>query len=496
MFNRMKHSISNTQIGKRAIVVASTAFFMMGLVVASELQWTGSAVAKDVMPEPPALTSMPTRPASFADLAKQLSPTVVNIKVTKVQPVSGLHNRFRQPGSDGSPGDLFERFFKEKPQQSRPHRQQGAGSGVIISDDGYIVSNNHVVADAQSVIVTLADQQEYEAKVMGRDPKTDLAVLKIEPNAPLPAAKLGDSDRLKVGDWVLAIGNPFGLNHTVTSGIVSAKGRVIGAGPYDNFIQTDASINPGNSGGPLFNLNGDVIGINTAIIAHGQGIGFAIPVNTAEPLIPQLINNGEVTRGYLGVNIQTITPELAKALRLDTQKGAIVSDVQSESPADQAGLKRGDVIITFNNQDIDDSRDLAATVANTTVGQDVSVVILRDGKQTALPLTVGKMQRDDIATNDANEPERGQWGLQLQDITPEMARQLGLSSDQGVRIAAVQPDSPAAEAGVRSGDILLQVGQQPVHSVQDVQNAIAQAEDALLLLVQRNRGSLFIALAK
>ena len=498
MFRQMKHSLSHTGLGKRALAVTALSFFLMGLVIASGFQWTGSAVAENTPMERPAMTAQPMRPASFADLATQLSPTVVNIKVTKVQNVEGWQQFPQHFDPDGPFGEFFKRFFKGMPQLPHGRQQKGAGSGVIISEDGYIVSNNHVVENAEAVTVTLADQQEYEAKIMGRDPKTDLAVLKIEPKSALPAATMGNSDDLNVGDWVLAIGNPFGLNHTVTSGIVSAKGRVIGAGPYDDFIQTDASINPGNSGGPLFNMKGEVVGINTAIIPNGQGIGFAIPVNTAQPLIPQLMSDGTVTRGFLGVNIQTITPELAEALRLSDRNGALVSDVVPDSPADEAGLRRGDVILNFNDKKIEDSRDLAATVAGTPVGEDVKVLVLRDGKRTSLPLTVGKMMPDGDAKNQQLQPSgRGKWGFRLQEMTPEMARKYGLSEDQGVRIVAVQPDSPAAEAGVRPGDILLQVNQQSVQSLQDVKDALDQAdEDGLLILVKRNRGSLFIALAK
>jgi serine protease Do len=245
-------------------------------------------------------------------------------------------------------------------------------------------------------------------------------------------------------------------------------------------------------------MNGDVVGINTAIIPNGQGIGFAIPVNTAKPLIPQLMSNGTVTRGFLGVNIQTLTPELAAALKLQDRNGALVSDVIPDSPADHAGIRRGDVLLSFNDKKIEDSRDLAATVANTPVGKDVEVLVLRDGKRTSMPLTVGKMRPDSGAEQpQSQQPERSKWGFQLQEMTPEMARNYGLSEDQGVRVVDVQPDSPAAEAGVRPGDIILQVNQKPVQSLQDVKDALAQAdEDALLILVQRDQGSLFIALAK
>jgi serine protease Do len=385
------------------------------------------------------------------------------------------------------------------PHRSPRFEQEGSGSGVIISPDGYIVTNDHVINDADTVSVTLADQQEYEAKVVGRDPKTDLAVLKIEPNQTLPTAELGDSDQLNVGDWVVAIGNPFGLNHTVTSGIVSAKGRVIGAGPYDDFIQTDASINPGNSGGPLFDLNGNIVGINTAIVPQGQGIGFAIPVNIAKVLLPQLVETGSVTRGYLGVSIQTLTPSLAQALKLESRQGALVSDVLPKSPAEQAGIERGDVIMTFNGKAVNNSRDLAATVAAMPVGEDTEVLVLREGREKTLSLTVGTLPNDapmsEAPENDLSS--RGQWGMQLQNLTPEMARAQGLDDSQGVGVAGVQPDSPAAEAGLRPGDILVQVNRRAVGSIDDVKAAMAANDsDQLLLLVKRQQGNLFVALSK
>ena len=351
MISKLKENLINQRRGRKGLIAVGIPFLVAGLVMASGLNWTGTSVAADVNSEtqPPVL-SAPVMPSSFAELAENLSPTVVNVKVTKIEKATfqGQHM------PEGPFGDFFERFFKEMPRMPNGHRTQGAGSGVIISKDGYILTNNHVVEGAQEVTVTLADKQEYKAEVIGLDPKTDLAVLKIDAMKPLPAASLGNSENLKVGDWVVAIGNPFGLNHTVTSGIVSAKGRVIGAGPYDDFIQTDASINPGNSGGPLFNMGGEVVGINTAIIPQGQGIGFAIPVNTAKPLIPQLVSDGEVTRGYLGVNIQSITPELAKALGVEDRKGALVADITPESPAEKGGLKRGDIIVAYEGKDVTD----------------------------------------------------------------------------------------------------------------------------------------------
>ncbi len=496
MESRTQPLSSRRWAGKRAIAAVAVSFFLMGLIAASDFKWTGTAIATETQTAiaPTTVPEAAARPTSFAELAKQLSPTVVNIKVTKARPVS---NELRGPRGNHPFGEFFERFFKELPQHAPRFRQQGSGSGVIISPDGYIVTNDHVVSGADTVSVTLADQREYEAKVVGRDPKTDLAVLKIESKQTLPVAALGDSDRLNVGDWVVAIGNPFGLNHTVTSGIVSAKGRFIGAGPYDDFIQTDASINPGNSGGPLFDLNGNVVGINTAIIPHGQGIGFAIPVNIAKSLVPQLVETGSVTRGYLGVNIQTLTPSLAQALKLETRNGALVSDVLPDSPADRAGLERGDVILTFDGKTIDDSRDLAAQVAATPVGEDTEVLVLRDGRKETLELTVGTLPNQQASISGADSPRGGQWGLQLQELAPEVARAQGLHDGQGVRVVGVESGSPAGEAGLRPGDILLQVNRRNVGSIDDVKSALADNDsDQLLLLVKRQQGNLFVALSK
>lgn len=480
---------------KRTLAAVALTFFLVGLMAASGLKWTGAAIATEALPAtvPALVPEAAARPTTFAELAKRMSPTVVNIKVTKVQPAGGgqWQSRGNQPF-----GEFFERFFRDMPPRS-PHPQQGSGSGVIISSDGYIVTNDHVIDGADTVAVTLADQQEYEANVVGRDPKTDLAVLKIAPKQTLPAAALGDSEHLNVGDWVVAIGNPFGLDHTVTSGIVSAKGRVIGAGPYDDFIQTDASINPGNSGGPLFDLNGNVVGINTAIIPQGQGIGFAIPVNMAKSLLPQLMKTGTVTRGYLGVNIQTLTPDLVRALKLETRKGALVSDVMPDSPADKAGIERGDVIMTFNGKAIDDSRDLAATVAATPVGDDTEVLVLRDGQKKTLSLTVGTLAEQNESASEDGQPSQGKWGLELQNLTPEMARAHGLDAGKGVGVVAVQPGGPAANAGLRPGDILLQVNRRAVGSVDDIKAALAADDnDQILLLVKRQQGSMFVALSK
>jgi serine protease Do len=495
MMHRGKQLLHTSKNGVARAVAVALAFFLFGVFTVADVHWSRVSEAGSTPPRAQESPTGRTMPSSFADLAQKLSPSVVNIKVTKVAKVAGWQGP-QQP--EGPFGELFKRFFQGLPQRPEQFKQQGTGSGVIIDAGGTILTNHHVVADAEEVMVTLANQQEYKAQVVGRDPKTDLAVLKITVTESLTVAGLGDSDALQVGDWVLAIGNPFGLSHTVTSGIVSAKGRVIGAGPYDDFIQTDASINPGNSGGPLFNMQGEVIGINTAILPHGQGIGFAIPVNTAKPLIPQLVSKGEVTRGYLGVSIQSIDPELAKALKLRDRQGALVGDVTSESPAAQAGIQRGDVIVAFDNTTVDSAQNLPALVAKTPVGQKVTVIVLRDGVQHQLAVTIGKLPSAEARVEESMPSTQSKWGLQLQDITPSMAAQRGLPAEHGVLVVGVEPGSPAEQAGVRQGDLLLEVNRQPVTSVHEAKDVLTRTNTPapLLLLVKRGAGSLFIAMAK
>ena len=494
MDTQQESKLSIKKLMPRKLLLAGMPFFVAGALVATGINGTNPLRANDtVATEHNQVLESPAMPSSFAQLADQLSPSVVNVRVTKV-----MQTGFQGPQMHGNPfgdqfGDFFNRFFEQMP---KTHPSQGAGSGVIISEDGYILSNNHVVEGAKEVSVTLANEKEYPAEIIGLDPKTDLAVLKINAPKDLPKATLGNSENLKVGDWVVAIGNPFGLSHTVTSGIVSAKGRVIGAGPYDDFIQTDASINPGNSGGPLFNLKGEVVGINTAIIPQGQGIGFAIPVNTAKPLIPQLVEHGEITRGYLGVNIQTITADLAKALEVEEQSGALVSDVSADSPAEKAGIERGDIIINFAGHDIKDSRDLPAKVAATPVGEEVELTVLRDGKEKQLTVSVGELVDDSSLLSKADGASKGKWGLQLHDLDEKMAEQLRVDAQEGVAIVGVEPGSAAAEAGLRKGDVIVEVNRQAVDSVGEVKKQIGKSEDKdkLLLLVQRDKGKFYVPL--
>ncbi len=495
MFGMIKRMI-NGRFGGLTAAVFSLALLLSGYGIGTTHSWTGIPGVGQASAASAATVSSPANPAapqSFADLVQKLSPAVVNVKVTKVEKAMNMP-MFQDP--DGPFGDFFKQFPQMVPQVPENRRVQGTGSGFIISSDGTILTNNHVVEGAKEVTVTVGENDQYKAKVVGRDPKTDLAVLKINPRHALTAAVLGDSDQTRVGDWVLAIGNPFGLNHTVTSGIVSAKGRVIGNGPYDDFIQTDASINPGNSGGPLFNLKGEVIGINTAILAQGQGIGFAIPIDMAKPLIPQLVARGEVTRGYIGVTIQSITPDLAKALNLGETKGALVSEVVPSGPAEKAGIQRGDVIVSFNNKPVEDSRALPLMVAETPVGKTVPISVMRSGASRNLTVKVGQLSSEKTAQTSSIQPTQGKWGLQLKDLDPQMAGKLGMNPGQGALVAGVQSGSPAERAGVQRGDVILEMNRQPVHSASQAAELAAKAVDKepLLVLVKRDAGNFYLTL--
>jgi serine protease Do len=431
----------------------------------------------------------PMIPVNFSDVAEKVRAGVVNVQVTKT--VKNLDFGPRDFFGGQNPfGDFFGPFSQGNP--PRGFQQQGVGSGFVISRDGYILTNNHVVDGADQIKVKLADGKEFNGKVIGRDPKTDLAVIKIEGAADLQALPLGNSDDLKVGSWVVAVGSPFGLEQTVTAGIVSAKGRVIGSGPYDNFIQTDASINPGNSGGPLVNLKGEVVGINTAIIASGQGIGFAIPVNMAKEIVPQLEEKGHVTRGWLGVGIQEVTPALAKSFDLKEKKGALVSQVYKDSPAEKAGIEQGDIIVQYDGKVVADSKDLPRMVASTPVGKSVTVKLLRNGKPVERDVKVGEMEEKQEM---AKAPAQKSLGITVQNITPEIARGLGLKKDTGVVITRVEPGSPASEAGLESGDVVLEVNRAPVKDAGDFVKKVEKARDQnnVLLFIQRGQNNLFAA---
>ena len=380
--------------------------------------------------------------------------------------------------------------------KQKEHKQKSLGSGFIIDGEGHILTNNHVVENAEKIVVKLADEREFEAKVIGKDSKTDIAVIKINAKGNFALPPMGDSDQLEVGEWVMAIGNPFGLDSTVTAGIVSAKGRHIGAGPYDNFIQTDASINPGNSGGPLINLRGEVVGINTAIFSRtggNIGIGFAIPINLVKELLPQLKGKGKVTRGYLGVLIQKITPEIAESLGLEKARGALVANVSKDGPADHAGVKVGDVIIEFDGKEIKESNDLPIIVARTPVDKKARLKVLRDKKEVTLTVTVGELKDEEVV---ASTKEKGELGLTVQRVTPQMAESLGLDRAEGVVVAAVEPGSPGDEAGLRRGDVILEMDRKPIRTLADYRKAIGETKKGkgILFLVRRGENTLFLAL--
>ena len=386
--------------------------------------------------------------------------------------------------------DFFDKFFGNSPR--RELKQKSLGSGFVIDREGYILTNNHVVEKASSIKVKLSDEKEYDAKIIGRDPKTDIALIKIDVNHELPSAIFGDSDKLEVGDWVVAIGNPFGLEHTVTAGIVSAKGRVIGAGPYDDFIQTDASINPGNSGGPLLNLKGEVVGINTAIVSGGQGIGFAIPINVVQGLLPQLKSKGKIARGWLGVVIQKITPEIAKSFGLKEAEGALVSDVMEDGPAEKAGIKRGDVIISFNGKKIKDNEMLPRLVAATEIGKKAKVEIIRDGKPAGIEIVIGELPEEGLKASKKPEVEKD-FGLVVQDITPEIAKHLNLKDRSGVIATDVAPGSPAGDADIRSGDIIKEISRKPIRNMADFKAAMKNAniKEGIVILVKRENTTFY-----
>jgi serine protease Do len=420
---------------------------------------------------------------AFSGLAEEAGAAVVNISTVKSVETS---QRLRE---------FFDRFFEGQPQQ---RRKNALGSGFIISADGYIVTNHHVVAQADKVQVSLREgEKTYDAEVVGTDEETDLALLKIDAERELPSLEFGDSEGLEPGQWVVAIGNPFGLSHTVTAGIVSAKGRVIGAGPYDNFIQTDASINPGNSGGPLLNLEGDVVGINTAIVAQGQGIGFAIPSSMAEEIISQLKKYHTVKRGWLGVTIQDVDRDTAKALGLSEPRGALVASVEEGDPAAKAGIKAGDVILEVNGEDIGSARDLTRVIGGMAPQETARIVLWREGAKKEVRVEVGRRDEQLAERKKEQEPTgAGVQGMRLRPVTQEEARALGLRSARGLVVTGIQQGSAAHKAGLRPGDVILQANGRTVEKVSELEAVVEQSREkgVVLLLVNRKGQNLFRAL--
>jgi len=431
-------------------------------------------------------------PISFSHLVKTANPSVVNIRTVKIVKEEG---DVPLPFGPNDPmRDFFERYFGG--QIPKKYKQTSLGTGFIIDKKGFILTNNHVVEQTDEIRVLTAEGKEFAAKIVGRDPMTDLALIRIKSDTPFIPLVLGDSNRLEVGDWVVAIGNPFGLGNTVTAGIVSAKYRQIGAGAYDNFIQTDTPINPGNSGGPLLDIDGEVIGINTAIFSQSGGsvgIGFAIPINMVKDLLPQL-KKGKVIRGWIGVMTQKITPELKDKLDLPDEKGALVSDVVPRGPADESGIKRGDVIVAFDGKSIRESRELPYIVGSTSVGKTVFVEILRHREKMRAEVRIGELKTEE--ENQQLSKGDAVFGMTLQEVTPELSQQYELAETSGLIIVDIENNSPAAEADLRSGDILLEVDRTPVKSIAAFGRKIRQYKkgDTILFLINRDGSTLFLTL--
>ena len=464
------------------------------------LAWTSLAAARIPLPD-------------ITELVEKDGPAVVNISTTKTAKAQeGMRDLFEQFHNKRNGGpmddffDQFEKFFGPQGKGAKPHKQRSMGSGFVISPDGYIVTNNHVIDNADEVKVQFKNNEKpLTAKIIGRDPETDLALLKIDGKSNLPYLEFGDSGKVKVGEWVLAIGNPFGLENTVTLGIVSAKGRIIGAGPFDNFIQTDASINPGNSGGPLIDLDGKVIGINTAIVASGQGIGFAIPSGMAKDVIAQLREGKSVKRGWIGVTIQDIDENTAKALGMENTKGALVTSVLDGQPAGKAGIKTGDVITAVSGQKIDNTNELLRRIAALKPGDSVEMNLLRKGSPLTVSVTLGERDAKKLAQQggpgedggDATAPAEAQAksiGLTLRSVTGKEAKALGMDKARGVLVTEVEDGSEAEQSDVRPGDVVLEVNQRAVNTPEEFKKVVAEDgkdKGVVMLQIKRQRQTVF-----
>ncbi len=441
-------------------------------------------------------------PQNFSALAEMVSPTVVNIRTEKTVQGGGRVFRHFSPnpfGNDDRFNDFFEKFFGEQPQ--REFRERSLGSGFIIDKEGYIVTNNHVIENANKIKVKLKNGKEFDAEIIGSDPSTDIALIKVKAGEELPVVPMGDSNDLQIGQWVVAIGSPFGLEQTVTAGIISAKGRVIGSGPYDNFLQTDASINPGNSGGPLINMQGQVVGINTAIVASGQGIGFAIPINLAHGIIDQLKTKGSVTRGWLGVVIQDLSEEMAEYYGIPDKKGVLVMEVMPGHPAEAAGIQEKDIIVEINGQPVSTSRDLTNTVANLNVGEKAKIQFLRNGKKQSVAVEIAKRPQDtnQLASGGPGRPPVDELGVRITSLTPEIAKKLNTSQTDGVVIEHLLPDGKGAEAGLAVGDIIKEINHTSIKTEKDYQTALSKIKknETIQMFIWRSQaGFLVVKLTK
>ncbi len=489
---------------KRRVWIYVLAGIIFGLLIGAGLQWTHSTIAAPpVQPTAQSENEMQMSSSSspnvavelsnvFASVAKNVTPSVVTIFTeTKVK---AQQQQFGQLFGD----DFFKKFF-QVPAPQQDQTQESLGSGVIVTSDGTILTNNHVVKGADKIKVKLNDGTEYEAKVKGTDVQTDLAVITIDAKGLTPI-NFGDSDKARVGDWVLAIGSPLNFEHTVTSGIISSKGRTgVGLSQYEDYLQTDAAINPGNSGGALVNVNGELIGINSAIATQTggfQGIGFAIPVNLAKKIMDDIIKNGKVVRGWLGVYIQNITPDLAKGLNLKSNKGVVVSKVEPNSPADKAGLKAEDVITQFNGKDVDNSMELSTWVASTSPDTKITLQVIRNGKVMSVPVMLGELnpQTQELARGESSE---SQVGLTVANITPDLIQKYQLAQNQpgGVVVIQVAGGSIAAEVGLQPGDVILKVNRQTVKDVKEFNSVISKIKSGenILFYLRRGEGNFFVA---
>ena len=499
----------------RQLVRQTSGCAMVVAALSAFLIWGGQSLSSSHASSPAASTATPvaltmsSAPSNgFTEVAKAVTPAVVNITTVTVEKVSdsrGVPDELRERMEEffGGPGGRSgPRGFHgpQGPGEPREHRGGGQGSGVIVSPDGYILTNNHVIEGARTVTITLPDKREFTGKIVGADPKTDLAVVKIE-GQNLPTVSWGDATKLQVGEYVLAVGNPFGLNSTVTLGIVSALGRGrMGITQYEDFIQTDAAINPGNSGGALVNTKGELVGINTAIFSQTggyQGVGFAVPTSMSKPIYESLVKHGKVVRGFLGVSIQDLNQDLAKSFGIKDTKGALVSDVKDETPACQAGLKQGDIITTYQGSSVEDAVVLQRQVTKTAVGTKVIIRVIRDGHEKDLTVTIGEQpDTAKIAKAEAGESDYAFAGVAVQDLDRDTAKELGIKgTGQGVLVTAVEPDSGAEKAGVMRGDVIRQINRQPVKSVKDFEKVSAGLKkgENVLILIDRRGNALFLS---
>jgi serine protease Do len=465
---------------------------ILGIVAAGSLYISEKLIKNENAANFSRQTSFDKGLPSLRMLVKDTKTCVVNISTTSVVKGVDIPGKYGSQLKNFLNDDLVDKYFSDAP--TREYKQRSLGSGFIIDKEGYILTNHHVVEKASVIKVTLSDDREYDARIVGKDIKTDIALIKISARNNLPVAALGDSDRLEVGDWVFAVGNPYGLDYTVTAGIVSAKGRAIGQGPYDDFIQTDASINPGNSGGPLFNLQGEVVGINTAIFSGGQGISFAVPIKIVKSFLPQLKSQGKVVRGWLGVVVQKITPELAHTFALKVNEGALVSDIVDDSPAYKVGIKRGDVIVSINGKQIKEMEQLPKTVAQIDIGKKAKISIIRDGKLIELDVVIVEAIDEvrEISQEISPEMEKS-LGIVVQNISPEIARHLHINDRKGVIVTDILPGSIAEDGELKPGDIVREVNKRPVLSVDEFRDIVKRTKpkDAIVMLVKRDNMSFY-----